>query len=73
MNTQRQNLQAAYQAAKETGDWKTAGHILIQMSSAYPCTCAPEVLQVNQGHCTCNRYAYLLRKVTPEELMLSGC
>lgn len=73
MSKRRESLQEAYQAAKDQGDWKEAGLILISMTEAYPCICTEEALHANQGLCNCGRYAYLSRPVTPEELMLSGC
>ncbi len=73
MSKQRKILEAAYQAAKEAGDMSAAGCILIQLSSPFPCTCTEEFLNNNHGTCHCDRYASLLRPVTPQELMLGGC
>lgn len=70
---EREKLQAAYQAAKDAGDWKQAGMILINLLDPYPCICATEDLDARQGVCCCDRYASLLRPVTAQELMLSGC
>lgn len=73
MSKKQKNLQADYLVARESGDWKEAGSILIKLSNPFPCLCSDEHLRANNGQCHCDRYASLLRPATAQELMLSGC
>ncbi|MDQ5938912.1 MAG: hypothetical protein QG603_216 [Patescibacteria group bacterium] len=73
MREQMKLLQVAYQVARDAGDLKQAGQILIHLSSPFPCVCTEEFLSEHQGRCHCDRYASLLRPATAQELMLSGC
>lgn len=68
----KNTLLASYRAARESGDWKEAGRILIELSTNKPCTCDRDLIKAGQP-CSCGHRDHWTRPATPEELMLSGC